>query len=79
VLGFDDVLPAAVSTPGITTIRQPLNEVGHLAADLMLEAMQVREKGSPPQLKLHQAQPELVVRMSTAKLAKKPRRVGAVS
>jgi LacI family transcriptional regulator len=79
VLGFDDVLPAAVSTPGITTIRQPLNEVGHLAADLMLEAMQVREKGSPPQLKLHQAQPELVVRMSTAKLAKKTRRVDAVS
>jgi DNA-binding LacI/PurR family transcriptional regulator len=74
VLGFDDVLPAAVSTPGITTIRQPLNEVGHLAADLMLQAMLGREKGSPPQLKLHQAQPELVTRMSTAKLAKKPRK-----
>jgi len=33
VVGFDDVLPAAVATPGITTIRQPLREMGLLAAD----------------------------------------------
>jgi LacI family transcriptional regulator len=33
VLGFDDVLPAAVATPGITTIRQPLKEMGLLAAE----------------------------------------------
>jgi LacI family transcriptional regulator len=71
VLGFDDVLPAAVSTPGITTIRQPLNEIGLLTAEWMLEAVKTREQGHSPPPKLHQAQPELVVRMSTSALAKK--------
>jgi DNA-binding LacI/PurR family transcriptional regulator len=66
VLGFDDVLPASVSTPGITTIRQPLREMGVLAAEWALEAIQKREHGieKPPQL--HRAPPELVVRKSTA-------------
>ena len=32
VLGFDDVLPAEVATPAITTIRQPMQEMGLLAA-----------------------------------------------
>ena len=36
VVGFDDVLPAAVSTPGITTIRQPLKEMGLLASEWTL-------------------------------------------
>ena len=39
VIGFDDVLPAVVSTPGITTIRQPLKEMGLLAAEWALEAI----------------------------------------
>ena len=28
VVGFDDILPASVCTPGLTTIRQPLEEMG---------------------------------------------------
>jgi DNA-binding LacI/PurR family transcriptional regulator len=71
VLGFDDVLPAAVATPGITTIRQPLKEMGLLAAEWMLEAVDEREHGSAQTPKLHKAQPELVVRRSTARRAKK--------
>ena len=39
VLGFDDVLPAAVATPGITTIRQPLKEMGLLAVEWVLKAL----------------------------------------
>jgi DNA-binding LacI/PurR family transcriptional regulator len=66
VLGFDDVLPAAVSTPAITTIRQPLNEMGLLAANWMLEAVDAREHGKVQTARLHKAEPELVVRMSTA-------------
>ncbi|MGA3081529.1 MAG: LacI family DNA-binding transcriptional regulator [Terracidiphilus sp.] len=70
VLGFDDVLPAAVSTPGITTIRQPLKEMGLLAAEWMLAAVEDREKGKAHPPKLHKAQPELVRRMSSAPPAK---------
>jgi len=66
VLGFDDVLPAAVATPGITTIRQPLKEMGLLAAKWMLDAVEQRENGSTQKPKLHKARPELVVRQSTA-------------
>jgi DNA-binding LacI/PurR family transcriptional regulator len=66
VLGFDDVLPAAVTTPGLTTIRQPLNEMGRIASQWALEAVEAREKGTQPTLLSHHSEPELVVRESTA-------------
>lgn len=65
VVGFDDVLPAAVSTPGITTIRQPLKEMGLLASEWTLEAINGRDQAGPRPVKLHKAPPELVVRKST--------------
>jgi LacI family transcriptional regulator len=68
VLGFDDVLPAAVATPGITTIRQPLKEMGLLAAEWMLSAVDARETGRRQRAKLYKAQPELVIRKSTARV-----------
>ena len=72
VLGFDDVLPAAVATPSITTIRQPLKQMGLLAAKWMLEAVEERERGNAQKPKLYKARPELVVRQSTSrKLAKR--------
>jgi LacI family transcriptional regulator len=66
VVGFDDVLPAAVSTPGITTIRQPLKEMGLLASEWTLEAINTNGEIAT-KAKLHKAPPELVVRMSTGK------------
>jgi DNA-binding LacI/PurR family transcriptional regulator len=63
VLGFDDVLPSAVSTPGITTIRQPLKEMGLQAAQWMVKTLEQKVEQSP---QLCMAQPELVVRMSSA-------------
>jgi len=65
VLGFDDVLPAAVATPGITTIRQPLREMGLLASEWVVEAIQAREQRRDVLPRLHRAPPELVVRMSS--------------
>jgi LacI family transcriptional regulator len=76
VLGFDDVLLAAVSTPGITTIHQPLKEMGQLAAEWMLEAVKERERGSAQKPKLYKAQSELLLRMSTAHAVKKRRKGG---
>ena len=67
VVGFDDVLPATVSTPGITTIHQPLNEMGLLAAEWTLQAINAREQQSEKPVQLYKAPPELVVRMSTAR------------
>jgi len=66
VVGFDEIQPAVVATPGITTIRQPMKEMGLLAAQWVLEAIEARERGAAEPAKFHQAPPELVVRMSTA-------------
>lgn len=79
VLGFDDVQPAAVATPGITTIRQPTREMGLLAAKWVLEGVAAREQGGALAPRLHLAQPQLVARMSTTcpPLQQKQRRAGA--
>lgn len=74
VVGFDDVLPAMVATPSITTIHQPLREMGLLAAQWALQAIEGREKGSSKRVQIHQAPPQLVVRNSTAPPAHKEAR-----
>jgi LacI family transcriptional regulator len=74
VLGFDDVLPAAVATPGMTTIRQPLQEMGLLAAEWVLRRIHASQKGLEKPSELHRATPELIVRMSTARPARSGRK-----
>jgi len=65
VMGFDDVLPAEVATPAMTTIRQPLSEMGLEAATRVLYAIK-RTSGKQEKPRLHKPRPELIVRMSTA-------------
>jgi LacI family transcriptional regulator len=67
VVGFDDVLPAMVTTPALTTIRQPLKEMGILAARWTLEAVDPMSQSSLPAMLSHHAKPELIVRESTAR------------
>lgn len=64
VVGFDDVLPAMVATPGITTIRQPLERMGLLAAEWTLEAIRTRAAETA---RLCKMAPELVLRGSTGR------------
>ena len=67
VVGFDDVLPASVATPAITTIRQPLAEMGLAAARMLVETLAAREPGmkrSGPAVYI--GAPELVARASSA-------------
>jgi LacI family transcriptional regulator len=71
VMGFDDVLPAAVATPGITTISQPLGEMGTLAAEWTVKAIESRDQKQGQKPMLHYAPLELVERMSTARLGRK--------
>jgi DNA-binding LacI/PurR family transcriptional regulator len=66
VIGFDDILPAALATPGMTTIRQPLREMGLLATQRMLEALQQPREKPWRRAPLHMLPPELVVRSSSA-------------
>jgi LacI family transcriptional regulator len=75
VVGFDDVLPAAVATPAMTTVRQPLREMGLLAAEWVLGAIDAREQKREKTPRLHHAPPELVVRMSSSAPAVETKRV----
>lgn len=78
VLGFDDILPAAVATPGITTIRQPLLEMGLLAARTLLEAVDHRGSAQARKARLHRLAPDLVVRTSSAPPAAECSKTGPV-
>jgi DNA-binding LacI/PurR family transcriptional regulator len=65
VVGFDDVLPAEVATPAVTTIRQPLKKMGMQAAEWVLQAIAKKARDQEEAPRLYKAQPELVVRAST--------------
>jgi DNA-binding LacI/PurR family transcriptional regulator len=78
VVGFDEVLPAVVATPGMTTIRQPMKEMGLLAAQWVLEELEARELGVAQPARFYQAPPELVVRMSTAPPRNETRKMKAM-
>jgi LacI family transcriptional regulator len=68
VMGFDDVLPARVATPAMTTVRQPMREMGLQAVQRMLHTLQKpTTRGRPTRFTLP---PELIVRGSTGKCKK---------
>ena len=66
VVGFDDILPSAVATPGLTTIHQPLEEMGRLAAERLLESLNPHDEKKKRHPRLQMLAPQLVVRASTA-------------
>src|SRR5581483_8430356 len=67
VIGFDDIPVAALSTPSLTTIRQPLLEMGEYAADCILQSLKPGEEAEQGFFgQNHLMPPTLVVRGSTA-------------
>lgn len=62
VVGFDDIPGAAFHSPSLTTVRQPLNRMGEVAAQTLLDRIEVK-KEYPPDIAI---EPELIVRESTA-------------
>jgi LacI family transcriptional regulator len=64
VVGFDDIQSAAFQNPGLTTVRQPLQEMGEIAARALL----ARLGGEAPQPEIT-VTPKLIVRESTGPAA----------
>jgi DNA-binding LacI/PurR family transcriptional regulator len=62
VVGFDDVLSAAYATPSLTTVRQPLEEMGRRGAKALLERINDRGKKVTGDIVMST---ELIVREST--------------
>jgi LacI family transcriptional regulator len=65
VVGFDDVSPAAIYSPALTTVRQPMEIMGTAAATLVLEAISSTLEKKPVRTIHRRIVPELIVRDST--------------
>ena len=67
VIGFDDIKAAAYMSPALTTIRQPMAEMGQAAAQFIINRLNRTEDFR----ELISFEPELVIRESTSKPVKK--------
>jgi LacI family transcriptional regulator len=62
VVGFDDIQSAAFQNPSLTTVRQPLYEMGRAAAEILLK--RINRPGSELR-DTHTLEPELMIRETT--------------
>ena len=67
VIGFDDVAPAALSVPALTTVRQPMEMMGATAVTIVSDAINAAQENREFAAVHRRLPPELVVRESTAK------------
>src|SRR3984893_4372424 len=63
--GFDDIQSAAFQNPGLTTVRQPLRQMGVIAAETLLRRINAAPHSPYP--KSITVEPELIVRGTTTK------------
>jgi LacI family transcriptional regulator len=61
VMGFDDIEVASIAYPPLTTIRQPLQEMGATAAELL-----IRKLANDESVRNIRVRPELILRSSTS-------------
>jgi DNA-binding LacI/PurR family transcriptional regulator len=69
VIGFDDIRTAAFHSPRLTTIRQPLANMGRIAAQCILNRLHGTERFREKII----VEPELIVRESTRAVSKSTR------
>jgi LacI family transcriptional regulator len=67
VIGFDDINAADFNNPRLTTIRQPLSNMGRIAAQCVLNRLHGSERFREQIV----VEPELIVRESTGKVKQK--------
>jgi DNA-binding LacI/PurR family transcriptional regulator len=65
VVGFDDISQAAYHLPSLTTVRQPLRQMGEMAAQMLIKRIQNPTEAYPDFVNF---EPELIVRESTIAL-----------
>lgn len=63
VVGFDDIQSAAFQNPALTTVRQPLRQMGVIAAETLLK--RINSPAKAPYPKEIVIEPELMARAST--------------
>jgi len=65
VVGFDDVPLSALAMPSLTTVRQPLEAMGSLAVNRVMDGVNAGLEKREWSVARHQPHPELVIRDST--------------
>ena len=68
IVGFDDVAPAALYTPPLTTVRQPMEIMGTMAGSIVVDGINAILEKREVAAVHHKVAPELVVRESTRSL-----------
>jgi DNA-binding LacI/PurR family transcriptional regulator len=68
VIGFDDIAHSSLFTPALTTIRQPMPEMGKMAVNILSEAINKVQEKRKINATHRKLLPELVVRDSTRPL-----------
>lgn len=68
VVGFDNIPESVLSSPPLTTVEQPIRDMGHRAIDLLVQLIQ----GSPVEISHVTLDTSLVVRHSTGRPAPVP-------
>ena len=67
VIGFDDVAPSSLVTPSLTTVRQPMAEMGKMAVSIVSEGITAVQQKTKIMAQHRKLTPELVIRDSTCK------------
>src|ERR1700686_806961 len=65
VVGFDDIQSAAYQNPALTTVRQPLREMGRIAAETLLR--RIRRSGHDSRGGETMGEPKLIIRETTGR------------
>ena len=65
VTGFDDVALSALAAPSLTTVRQPMEAMGGLAVNIIMEGINASLEKREWNIASHKMNPELVIREST--------------
>jgi DNA-binding LacI/PurR family transcriptional regulator len=67
VVGFDDIQSAAYQNPALTTVRQPLREMGRIAAETLLRRIRRSEADSHGAETM--VEPKLIIRETTCRVS----------
>ncbi|MFL5761116.1 MAG: LacI family DNA-binding transcriptional regulator [Thermomicrobiales bacterium] len=66
IIGYDDIPVASFLDPPLTTVHQPIRELGALAAKLLIESIAQRQSGEAANVDHHLLLPNVVVRNSVS-------------
>lgn len=65
VTGFDDVALSSLSAPSLTTVRQPLEAMGGMAVNMVMDSITAGREKRDWNVIHQKTNPELVIREST--------------